>query len=116
MPSTTQPARQKSTATAAAPELASPLSQPGQPRMPERPTRPVGPTADYLAAKAVSDAALAWAAQSRKLAVREDALARSIRAARDAGIPAPVLREVIEAAEKRAENQLDPASLEELLK
>lgn len=74
-----------------------------------------GPTSEYLATKAVSDAALAWAAQSRKLALREDSLARAIRAARHAGVAPSALRAAIAAAEMKAADRLDPVAITELL-
>lgn len=94
-----------------------PARPPTQPaHTPDPPPRTVGPTPDYLATKAVSDAALAWAAQTRKLALREDSLARAIRAARHAGVDPSALRAAIAAAETKAADRLDPAALTELLK
>lgn len=74
-----------------------------------------GASPEYQAVKAATDAALAWAAVSRKLAVREDALARTLRTARQAGASSEELLAVVAAAEAKAGAQLDRASLAKFL-
>lgn len=76
---------------------------------------PTGASAQYLALKQMSDAALSWAAMTRKAAEREDALARQISAAVSAGVPHAEIRTAIAAAETKAADRLDPAALNKLL-
>ena len=74
-----------------------------------------GPTPEYQALKAVSDAALGWAAQTRKLAVKQEAVARAVVAARQGGVGADELIAAIAAAEEKAAARFDREALSKLL-